>query len=126
MSVPANTATTWTTEHLVITSYSIQSHLTIDSPGPNPNYISYTILFLEGVATAPYNINAIQIKFIPDGQPLAAPSWQSPNLSCEKHRSEYAAIMDMVNKGIEFKKPGTEFSANFIVELNILTLFLTN
>lgn len=119
------TASQWTIEHLVITRYTIHSHITVDSAGPNPNYISHSIVMLEGAASAPYTITAVHIKFVPDGQPLAKPSWQAPNLSCEKHRSEYAAIMDMINKGIDLKKPGIEFSANYIVELAQLVLIVT-
>lgn len=118
-------ATQWTIEHLVITRYTIHSHITVDSAGPNPNYISHSIVMLEGAASAPYTITGVQIKFVPDGQPLAKPSWQAPNLSCEKHRSEYAAIMDMINKGIDFKKPTSEFSANYIGEPTGLVLIVT-
>ena len=119
------TATQETIEHLVITHCTIQSHITVEGIGPNPNYISRSIIMLKGAAIAPYSITGVQIKFVPDGQPLAKPSWQTPNLSCEKHRSEYAAIMDMVNKGIDFKKPTSEFSANYNGEPTGLVLIVT-
>jgi hypothetical protein len=70
-------------------------------------------------------MNAVQIKFVPDGQPLRAPSWQDPNLSCEKHRSEYTAIMDMVEKGIENKKPSTSFTATYLDAVGQVVLILT-
>ncbi|MEO6611389.1 MAG: hypothetical protein ABIT05_04625 [Chitinophagaceae bacterium] len=110
-------------QHLVISKYTIQSHITVEAPVPTPNYISHNILFLEGTPSAPYTMNTVQIKFVPDGQPLGEPSWQDPNLSCEKHRSEYAAIMDMVNKGIENKKPTTSFTATYL-EANKQVVFI--
>lgn len=112
-------------QHLVITKYTIHSHITVEAPGPSPKYISYTILFLEGVPSSPYTMNAVQIKFVPDNEPLSAPSWQDPNLSCEKHRSEYAAIIDMIEKGIDSKKPTTSFTADYLETINQVVLVLT-
>ncbi len=117
----------WTIEHLSITKFQLFSELTIDDPAlPVPNYISYTILFLEGVASPPNTITAVQIKFVPDGQPLKPPNWQPPNLACEKHQSEYAGMMDMVTRGIENKKPGSDFTATYIIEIGQLDIILSN
>ena len=80
---------------------------------------------LTGAVTLPYTINAVQIKFVPDDQPLSKPSWQPPNLSCEKHISEWDTIFEMVNRGLITKKPGSDFTAQFIAELAQLNIILS-
>ena len=71
-----NAAPPWTIEFLRITDYHMNSEISINASGTG--YDSYTNLFLTGAVTLPYTINAVQIKFVPDDQPLSKPSWQHP------------------------------------------------
>ena len=118
-----NAAPPWTIEFLRITDYHMNSEISINASGTG--YDSYTNLFLTGAVTLPYTINAVQIKFVPDDQPLSKPSWQPPNLSCEKHISEWDTIFEIVNGGLITKKPGSDFTAQFIAELAQLNIILS-
>jgi len=113
-------------EALTITWYQLWSGLTVKDPSvPIPEYETTCRIELLGDVNPPYTISQIQIKFVPDNRTLARPDYMAPALYCEMHQSDYTVVTDLLTRGVDNKKPGTSFQAQFIINIGQLDMYVS-
>ena len=113
-------------EALTITWYQLWSGITVKDPTvPVPEYETSCRIELLGNVNPPYTISQIEIKFVPDNILLAKPNYLEPALYCEMHQKDYPVVIDLVTRGVDNKKPGTTFQAQFIINIAQLDMYIS-
>lgn len=114
------------TQALTITWYQVWSGIHINNPSlPVPEFGSYRRILLAGTANPPYTITQISIRFVADGSSLDKPYYQEPYVYCDMHLQDYPVIMDLITRGVDNKKPGTTFQAQFIIDIAQLDMYIS-